>query len=654
MATETIAVTNLGAVGYLPDVAPTALPPNGITDARNFRFKEGQFAEVTTGYDNALDSRSKNTLGDDTTTNATFLWTWVLNNNNAIFYYDSQSDGLIYTEQNVNSELVNFRLSYQNHHQKSMVYDSDGTTLTNATNFIWDSDSETVMFQDSDASWDTAVANNADLIIYNRTNKTKALTANISSFTQSNNLFTCNLSNIVTADSDLLPANYGDNYQLFIGTQIQHDNTARFKWSATDALGIPLFNNTLEAPWEFVDDFVPTIRRLTGWPTGGTSDPVCNYLTSFGTTLVAVAYEHPGGPTGYTGSKRTLAFSDIIADAGTTPDWDFRRLTDSTSASAYFDLSLFTDGNVISAVEANNTLYVNTETTVISVVGDGTGNYNGTKLAIGGGVLRSNTSVAIPNGFFTVGNGLIYTHDGNSYQEVGNGKWSESWFSRVDETRIDEVQCIYNPRSHEVWIKTPISTDSQEIWIYNLNADTLSVLDDHQEIKYFHWSADGIPALETTWNTFSENFTWDTLNTDSWNEFAVLVLGDYRNRILSVGGNKLFVHDFGFDFNGRTINAVLQQEYKRLSQNSYGTSAIYRVVPWIDGASGTTTSVRVGGANTTSTPTSWTPYKTFTSGTTQKLDYRKQAKWGGIAFLSTTSGDKISGYEIEIVTQNRR
>ena len=77
MPVQTIQVPNLGQYGQLPDVAPSNLPLNAATYARNFRFHEGDFAEVSAGYSNALASRNRTELGDENT-DITFLYTWIL------------------------------------------------------------------------------------------------------------------------------------------------------------------------------------------------------------------------------------------------------------------------------------------------------------------------------------------------------------------------------------------------------------------------------------------------------------------------------------------------------------------------------------------------------------------------------------------------
>ena len=206
-----------------------------------------------------------------------------------------------------------------------------------------------------------------------------------------------------------------------------------------------------------------------------------------------------------------------------------------------------------------------------------------------------------------------------------------------------------------MWIKTPTSSSAQQIWIINFeNNNTLSILDDHQEVRYLEWSAEGTPAETLTWDSLPVDM-WDEIPQNSWNEFPVIELGEYRNRILGCGGREVFVHDFGPTFNGRPINAILEKSYFKLGANdSYSTFQFDRVVPWMDGEIGSMVDVRVGSADTTGSPITNSAYRTYVLGTTQKLDFRRQAKWGSITFRCQTSNVTLSGVEIKVNQANTR
>jgi len=544
MPTQSIPITNLAQYGYVPDAAPSTLPPNAFSYSRNWRFNQAGFAEVTRGYSDAYGLEDVN-LGSSTTV-ASFLFTWTLADEPAIIYYDR-----------VNREMRLARII--------------------------------------------------------------------------NNVFT----------EDTL-------------STAQHQAALEYDWQATELFGIPILNNGTEAPWVFTsttegDVTTHSLARLTNFPAGNQAR--CEFITSYQGFLIACGYQNPDGSAGNTGGSRVLAISDIVEEVGTLPEWDF---DNDDSFAQTFDLSLLTDGDIVSAFESNGVLYVNTTTNVISLTYQGDGFFDATVLPFPNGVLTKRSTTNVPNGQFNIGNQRMYIHDGSTAVPIGEGKFVETWFGTVDNGRLDEVQAIYDPRSTSVWIKTPIGSNEQEIWIYNLENDTISVLDDHNEVEYMFFSAEGIPSTAVSWDNLGMDLTWDELDFSSWNDF-VIGGSTLRNRLMSVGGRKVFVHDQGQDFNGRAVSAVLRREDLPLSQNTYSSSQISRMILWIGTSSpNTTLSVRVGGSNAINSPTTWTASRTLQVDDSEKIDFRKTVKWGAVEFVSQTTGHRLSGYELEISPQGRR
>ena len=645
MPTQTLNISNFGQSGFLPDVAPTLLPQNGFSYARNFRFNEGGQARVTDGYTNAFDTRANNNqpyeFGNEQT-DLTFLYTWELNNENAVVVFDGSANRMLFTENNSLGGLSEYNLSVSD----AYFFTSTYTTGTPATGeFSVSGSTVTIEVTTEEAATvDDGLTANQEIAMVDVVNNKPIPDVRLSSYSLSGTTVTLNLDTDISGGDFLIET----TYTIRSADVVQHDALATFKWDGTDALGIPVFNNEVEAPWQFQDGPLPKIVPLTNWP--GTA--TCTQLSSFGAVLVAVGYRNPVGNIGFQGGNRTLAFSNPIVDAGVLPEWDFENLD---SQSQIIDLSLFTDGVLVSAFEAQGRLIVNSTTDVLAISDNGDGTYSATKLEIGGGVLTKRTSVAVPNGFFSIGNGQFYIHDTNTYQSIGEGQYVESWFSSVDTERLDEIQVVYDPRTRSVFIKTPTSSVQQEIWIINFeNNNTLSVLDDHQEVRFLEWSAEGTPAETIVWDNIPVN-EWDNIPQNSWNEFPVIELGEYRNRVLGCGGREVYVHDFGPTFNGRPINAILEKSYFKLgAQDSYSSFQFDRVVPWIEGEVNAMVDIRIGTADNPGAPVSHTNYKTYTLGRTSKLDFRRLGRWGSITFRCLTSGVELSGVEIQVNAAGRR
>ena len=149
--------------------------------------------------------------------------------------------------------------------------------------------------------------------------------------------------------------------------------------------------------------------------------------------------------------------------------------------------------------------------------------------------------------------------------------------------------------------------------------------------------------------------TWDGLTQNQWNEFPTVSTELFRNRILSVGGRNIFVHDVGFTFNGRAINAVLRRTDLPLqTNNSYSSFQWQRVIPWIASPqSGSMVSCRVGGSFSLNGDIGYTGFNVFSVDNDQKLDFRRTSKWAAIEF-TTQDPVEISGFELEVTTGGKR
>ena len=621
---------NLGQAGYMPDIEPSALPNNAFSYSRNFRFDPGGYTEISPGYHSAFINFDVQ-LGT-TGTSATFMYTWLLSNLNAVVYYDE------------NSRRLNLVETYQVDTTLAAAYTVGDSTLTLT---------------------DASLFPNAG----------RGTIGDIDSDTRDNFVWTAKSGNVLTLDTTgdiTLARNHAigetvhDLTELVQESQLsasQHEENIEHLWQATDAFGLPIFNNTEEHPWYYVETSgTASVEPLLNWPQRAT----CNFLQKTSAFLVAIGYTQvDANGAVIAGGPRTIAISDVIQTAGTLPTWGFNFGNTATatyqgylqdgsigdvtegagSFSQTFDLSIYSDGDLISAYEQNGVLYVNTTTNVVAFTYQGRGVWDATVLPFQGGALTNRSVTPIPNGFFHIGNNRMFIHDGSSDTTVGYAHWSQTWFDRVDFDRINEIQVLYDPRNESIKIKTPVAQDAQEIWVYNLSNNTLSVQDDHQEVQYMVFSADGVPGRQQAWDDFGDNITWNTIQEIHWNDFAVHGLGDFRNRILSVGGRSLFVHDSGGRYNNRDINAVLRREDVLFQETPYSRVQVRRTIPYVSGNSDF--QMRLGGSNNPNTNISWINYQRYDTDTSLKLDWRFSTHW--LAYeINVTGGDlRMSGLEFE-------
>lgn len=639
MPTNTI--TDLGQYGYLPDVAPNIVPVNGFTFSRNWRFNEANFVRVSEGYRSVFMDDIQGgpeSLGDTTdslddhTPNATFLYNWLLGSDesNTSIYYDTSTSRLRVVDAALNestnqTELRDRQLSPADHVTGTdhlwQATDAYGIPILNNTlqaPFQFIPDGSELSVSAINAVNGVAVIVLSEAAAEGVFRVGQQVTVSGATQTTLNRVFN------ITAIND-------DRTRLTTNFNLTNDHSA----------------GTIVATPN------PTLTTLENWP-GEMAR--CQFLTSYASSLVAIGYTNSGATdVSERGSARVIAFSDTIVTPGTFPEWDFSNVD---SNAQLIDLSLITAGDLISAYEQNGSLFVNTTTNVIQIDANGDGTYRLTLLPFPNGVLTNRASCPIPNGFFNIGNRRIYIHDGTSATPLGEGTWVETWFEDLDQERIQEVQCVYDPRTTSVWIKTPTGESTQEIWIYNLKNNTLSPLDDHNEIEYIIFSANGVPteAAGITWDSIDSTVTWDTLAENQWEEFLPDQTGIFRNRLLSVGGNQIFVHDSSNTYNGRNINAVLRKEYfKPEGSSSYGSFRINELIPHaLSNTDGATLDVRIGSSNNLNNEITYGNYRTFNLENSRKLDFRGTKQWGAIEFRSFVSGLILSSYQMELTTVDRR
>ena len=641
MPTNTI--KDLGQFGYLPDVAENIIPANGFSYSRNFRFDEANFARVSRGYQSVFSvdiSSGINNLGDTTgfitnhMPNATFLHNLIMNEVNTSLYFDADTSTLRIVDVAVDpstnqSEVRDRAVSLASH--------------VTGTDFSWQAitfNDITILNNGLEAPWQL-VENPSGAIVSSFTNATNGVIT------------------LSAAIARAIPAN--TQITLMGSTNSMFNRTFTVMSHTANTAVITVNENTTSfgafAGTGVEADIAPNIQTLQNWPSGAVS----KYLASFNNAIVAIGYRNPSATAvGDRGGNRTIVVSDQQdPDGDLIPPFNFNDPTATTTTSTIIPLSGRTAGELVSAFEQNNNLFINSTTNVLELSFTGE-DYSTTVAPFPNGVLDTRSSCPIPNGFFNIGNRRMYIHDGTSATPVGEGRFVFSWFESIDQERLSEVQCIYDPRTTSVWIKTPTGENTQEMWIYNLSNNTLSVQDDHNDIKYMLFSPDGVPAeaVGLTWDNIDTNVEWDTLSENTWEEFFGDRTGVFRNRLLSSGGNQLFVHDSGNTYNGRAINAVLRQEYWQPSNtSSYNSFRINEVIPWVDyegSISNPTLDIRIGGSNNLNNPIAYTNYKTYNLATSRKIDFRRTYSWGAIEFRTNVSNMIFSGYQIEMTTTDRR
>ena len=440
-----------------------------------------------------------------------------------------------------------------------------------------------------------------------------------------------------------------------------------YDWQVTELNGVPIFSNGRDTPQKFPVSGGTDLINLPNWPQG----TVASFMTSFNSQLVAAI------------NGNQVFFSDVAVQPGESPLWSdpsepsatsYNSVNEAgnvvqvavdpdTTFSQVIDLSLFAEGDIVAMYDLNEVLYVFTTQAIIGIRYEGNRVYQGTVIHGDIGALTMNAVAVVPNGFFFLGpnqvafiNAGFNDNTGNTKVLLGEGTWKESLFNHFDEEEVDQIQCVYDQRSSSVFIH---QAGNALLWRYNLDNQTMTAQDDHAEIRYLARSRDGIPNDPLEINELPSEWTIDTIPVESFDDFPALIRGQYANRMISIGGTTsptIFVHDFGQNYNGRTISAVLQKNnILGTSQNLRGTTSLQRVVPLVDNfVENAELTVEVGKSKVSHVDPDFTQSRTINVDTQTKADFRNNTRYQSIRFTTNTSGMALHGYELDLTQQNRR
>ena len=383
---------------------------------------------------------------------------------------------------------------------------------------------------------------------------------------------------------------------------------------------------------------------MTSIPNWQSTDET-NQLFPLGTFIVGLGYRGtPPGTTNAIRSDRVIITSNRITTFNEFPTWDLGNSASSTSAIYLTDG--VTDGDLITGGTLNNFAVAYTDVASLRIDDNGDGTISLTSLFSDAGVLGKNSWCQIPNGHFVVGNNQVYTHDGSSKQVIGQDQWSEAFFSRIETTRIDEVQCVYNSRTDVVWMLIPTSTD-KEIWGYHLSTGKIEfVMNQQNNLNWLFFTTEGLPFRTLT----GMNIPFDTdqeLYSSDGRAFS--------NRMIAMGGTasatSFFGHELGNDFGGATIQASLERTQIQ-PLDGYSRSAMMRAVPFYYGNGSMIMSF--GGSNESGDATTYLATKTMTRGTDTKMDMRFTRRYLSYRITSSDPRINVAGFEVQLADKYRR
>lgn len=407
-------------------------------------------------------------------------------------------------------------------------------------------------------------------------------------------------------------------------------------WTGTILNGVPVLNNTVDAPIYWDLNTSNPCKILTGWPI----DARCKVIRSFKYHLFAL---------------------NIIDGAGEYPDtlWWSEGAAPGTLPQAWIpapdndagDMILAdTPGDILDGMALRDTfiVYKNFSTYALSYVA-GQYVYTQQKLFLTTGIQSANCIVEV-NGEHWVFTGTdVIRHDGQNYSSVVQDKIKHEIVDSVEPTKL-KLPCVTaRHRNAQIWLAIPTAGNEYLNRAYIINVLTGDV--GIREVPLISYLARGIVNPDIT-----NPLTWD-LDTETWAEDITFWnqqnYSPTEDSILMCDkdSNRLWAVDITDKNDGQPVSAYVERLSLPTNDNILH-GFITRVIPRVTGTPGDTLYISVGGQSAFDQPISWSQPQPFIIGTDVSVNVLVDGRLISIKFEATTNNQwKIHSYKLETVNQ---
>lgn len=425
------------------------------------------------------------------------------------------------------------------------------------------------------------------------------------------------------------------------------DYTGTGLWQVTQFNGLVVLNNGTDAPQYWAGSgkctFLPYDGSTT-WAacdvsetefdtdaTGGANDYKAKVIRAFQNTLIALNI-----------TENTTSYPQMLhwsgpADPGAVPtSWDYG---DPTTQAGRFVLAE-TNGYVLDAVPLGDMLVVYKEDAIyrLSLVG-GQFIYDRDTITTSHGLWATNCAVDIGGRHVCLGNGTVYVHAGGEISNILEGRAADFLFDSIDPDNYDRAFLTHNQNESEVWICYPEigyeRANKALIWNYGNNTWYQRDIPQCSTIK----PGVVVTTAAKAWSDYTTE-TWADLE-GAWVERNYSPIGD----TLVAAGTQLI--KFG---DGQTTDPVFATRTDLMVSEVDGWYQVREIIPL---AAGDAVTVRIGRQSVFGDTVIWENEKTFTPGTTRKLDVRVSSPIFAMQFSG--AGDwQVSGYTVDLVQKGNR
>lgn len=636
MASKTPKVRNLGQVGVITDLDPYDLPVNGLSFAKNVRFKNNK---IQTGpcFKRAV------TL---TNTQPRYI-TAYLSDENQNDVYIGYLDGTVNTY--ANATLTNSTLSTWAPVSNEAVWSSallgDLVYLNNNTRPPWYINQTESTFQ-----------NLATYIPPAPTNPEGVVQATVSGTNMT----------VTSVTSGALSIG-----ALLTGTGIPYGTKIVSQTSGTSGgAGVYVISNSATvatAEQVYVSLWDDSWPNPTGW--GTTAPATAQLIKSLGGALIALGVTN-GGTGSRAGYVPTSVMTSAFAVQGSPPpSWQYN----DPSTSATYNILGEMEGAIVDACNLGNNLviYSNTQTWLMTPDTYSGNVWDYVQLPFQRGAINSNCTVQVNAQNYVFGSNDIWVHDGVNEQSICDQRTREWIFSSLNMTEASRCFVVHNQELMEIafcfvsgdaYLQFENSNDSDfgcnRAAVYSYATNTWTFDDLPRVFSGTRTNLDVVPTWDTVTGTWvTQSATWQAY-TDSAKR-CLCYVGETSSSVNLTAAMYAFDYDgaagvssFPVDSTASSFPYVERQgiDLDDAGSTLQGYKQINYIIPQgrIDSTSTQSIQFRVGAAAGYNDPVVWGQYWPYDGNTNNLIDARVSGKY--LAFscqFNDTKSFTLSGFDID-------
>jgi hypothetical protein len=403
-------------------------------------------------------------------------------------------------------------------------------------------------------------------------------------------------------------------------------------WTGTTLNGVPVLNNGIDAPIYWDGNFANKFKTLPDWPV----NTRCNAIRAFKYHLIAMgivdnSVEYPH-----------LVKWSSAADPGTIP----QHWTPAPDNDAGDTILADTPGKCIDGLPLRDVfvIYKEFSTYVLSYVA-GQYVFSARKLFLTSGIQSNNCITEINGEHWVLTTNDVIRHDGQTFKSVVVNKARNAIIESIEPSKIKQCCVVSRLNNQQVWVCIPETGNSWLTKAYIINTEIGSIgTRDLPDVSYV---AKGIVKQTENASWDVDTMAWDDDNT-FWNQQTYNPSED-SILMVSATDDKLWAVDVEQSANGQPQNAYVERVGMNLGEFTE-RKLISRVVPRLEGSTGDTIYISVGGQSLFNDPVAWSDPLPFVIGTDRSVDCQVDGRLLSVRFEGTTKNIwKLHEYTVEFV-----